>query len=293
MTKFDREYLELCRKILEKGTLLKDTRSGATHKIPNWHFTFDLEEEFPILTTKQVYIRQAILEMLWIYQVQSNEVKWLQDRNVHIWDEWEVQKDGYWYGNGYEKDQQGRKFIGEEYAGTIGTAYGYVVRKYKQMDRLIYKLKNLPNMRDKIISLWQEECLETASLKPCVWSSEWDVTNGKLNASIHQRSCDVPLGLPFNVTQYAVLTHMLAQVCDLKVGTIDWSIQNAQIYENQVDGIKEQLRRYNEMGDHPAPQLWINPEVTNFYDFDHSEHQTDVKVLNYKHNGPIIMPISR
>ena len=93
------------------------------------------------------------------------------------------------------------------------------------------------------MSLWQDEYLDTAVLPSCVWSSEWDVTDGKLNAWVHQRSCDVPLGLPFNVSQYALLLNMLAKTCNLEVGTLDWSIKDAHIYVNQVDGIKEQIRR--------------------------------------------------
>lgn len=127
----------------------------------------------------------------------------------------------------------------------------------------------------------------------CVWSSEWDVTDGKLNAWVHQRSCDVPLGLPFNVTQYAVLLNMLAQTCDLKPGTLDWSIKDAHIYVNQVDGIKEQISRMDKYGDFDAPDLWINPDIKNFYDFDNSKECKDVKVLNYKHHGKIKFPIAK
>lgn len=98
-----------------------------------------------------------------------------------------------------------------------------------------------------VMSLWQNDYLDTAVLPSCVWSSEWDVTDGKLNAWVHQRSCDVPLGLPFNVTQYAVLLNMLAKTCNLKPGTLDWSIKDAHIYVNQIDGIKEQIRRMDEL----------------------------------------------
>ena len=143
------------------------------------------------------------------------------------------------------------------------------------------------------MSLWQDTHLKTAGLPSCVWSSEWDVTDGKLNAWVHQRSCDVPLGLPFNVTQYAVLAHMIAQVCNLKVGTIDWSIKDAHIYLNQVSMIEEQLKRYEELGDFEAPELWLNPEVKNFYEFDSSKECKDVKVKNYKSHSKINIPITQ
>ena len=136
--------------------------------------------------------------------------------------------------------------------------------------------------------------METAVLPSCVWSSEWDVTDGKLNAWVHQRSCDVPLGLPFNVTQYAVLLRMLAQVSGLEAGTLDWSIKDAHIYVNQIDGVKEQLRRFDENGGgFEAPKLWLNPEVTDFFEFDSSAECKDVKLIDYKHMGKISFPIAQ
>lgn len=183
--------------------------------------------------------------------------------------------------------------FGKEWAHTIGTAYGYIVSKFELIDRLIDTLKNNPNDRRMVISLWQEDYLKTAVLPSCVWSSEWDVTDGKLNVWVHQRSCDVPLGLPFNVTQYAVLVNMLAQVTGLKPGTLNWSIKDAHIYVNQIDGIKEQLNRFDTLGDFEAPTLWLNPDVKNFYDFDNSKECKDVKVKNYKNHGPIKFPIAR
>lgn len=116
------------------------------------------------------------------------------------------------------------------------------------------------------------------------------MTDGKLNIWVHQRSCDVPLGLPFNVTQYAVLLMMVAQVTGLKPGTIDWSIKDAHIYVNQVDGIKEQLNRYETKGSLPAPELWLNPDITNFYDFDPTK---DVKLNGYEHMGKISFPLTQ
>ena len=129
--------------------------------------------------------------------------------------------------------------------------------------------------------------IKTAVLPSCVWSSEWDVTDGKLNCWVHQRSCDVPLGLPFNVTQYSVLLNMLAKQTGLKPGTLDWSIKDAHIYVNQIDGIKEQIRRGEELEDLKAPELWLNPDIDNFYDYDNSKECKDVKLKNYKHHGPI------
>lgn len=143
------------------------------------------------------------------------------------------------------------------------------------------------------MSLWQDDYLETAVLPSCVWSSEWDVTEGKLNLWVHQRSCDVPLGLPFNVTQYAVLLSLIAHVCHLKPGTIDWSIKDAHIYVNQIDGIKEQIARFETLEDLKAPQLWINPNIDDFYKFDNSKDCNDIKIVGYEHHGPIKFEISQ
>ena len=299
MSKWDKEYIKLCKKILENGVEVVNRTGINSIKIPAYHLEFDLSEEFPILTTKQLFIRQAVLEMLWIYQVQSNDVRWLQERNVHIWDEWEINEDGFWkavqmvFKDDKLERQEIEKYFGKEWAHTIGTAYGYLVNKFKMIDNLIDTLTNNPNDRRMLMSLWQNDYLKTAVLPSCVWSSEWDVTDNKLNLWVHQRSCDVPLGLPFNVTQYAVLLHMIAQVTGLEVGTINWSIKDAHIYVNQIDGIKEQIRRHEELGDYDAPEFWLNPEVKNFYDFDNSKECKDVKVKKYKHHGKISFPIAQ
>lgn len=300
MAKWDKEYLKLCKKILDEGTEVENRTGTNTIKIPLYNLQFNLEEEFPFLTTKQLYYRQAIIEMLWIYQAQSNDVRWLQERNVNIWNEWEIDENGLWRATQMVPGEDGKlvkkeieKNFGKENAHTIGTAYGWIVKKYGLIDELINKIKNNPTDRRMVMSLWQNEHLGTAVLPSCVWSSEWDVTDGHLNAYVHQRSCDVPLGLPFNVTQYSVLLYMLAHVSGLKPGNLYYSIKDAHIYVNQVDGIKEQIERGETLEDLPAPELWLNPEVKDFYDFDNSEELKDIKVLNYKHHGKINFPISQ
>ena len=291
MTEWDKEYLKLCQKILKDGVEVHNRTGVNTIKIPAYNLHFDLKKEFPILQTKQLFSRQAIIEMLWIWQMGSNDVRELQERNVHIWDEWEVDDDGIYriyepygeydpdkevdvldplsvpvddpFGMRHEfqvkKDENGNimkaksriegktikmaKYYGPEYAGTIGSAYGFIVNRYNHTRNLIDTLKNNPEDRRMVKSLWQDEFLRTAVLPSCVWSTEWGVTNGELNLMVHQRSCDVPLGLPFNVTQYATLLKMIAQVTNLRPGTIDYSIKDAHIYVNQISMIKEQIRR--------------------------------------------------
>ena len=300
MSQWDKDYLALCKRILTEGVEVENRTGINTIKVPSQHFHFDLSKEFPILTSKQLFIRQAVLEMLWIYQAQSNDVRWLQERNVHIWDEWEIDEDGIWTATQLLPDENGKltkqtihKQFDKKYAHTIGTAYGYIVNKFQLTQNLIDKIKNHPEDRRMVMSLWQNDYLETAVLPSCVWSSEWDVTDNKLNCWVHQRSCDVPLGLPFNVTQYATLLCLLAKVCGREPGTIDWSIKDVHIYVNQVDGIKEQLARYEEKGDLPAPKLWLNPEIDDFFKFDNSIDCKDIKLVDYQHHGKILFPLAQ
>ncbi|MDD2435530.1 MAG: thymidylate synthase [Bacilli bacterium] len=282
MAKWDREYINLCKEIMEYGTEVENRTGINTIKLPYKHFEFDLEEEFPILTTKFVAFKSAILEMLWIYQTQSNDVRWLQERGVKIWNEWQIDENGYYNG----------KYFGQEYAYTIGTAYGYIVNKYQLIQNLIETLKNNPTDRRMNMSLWQNDYLETAALPSCVWDSMWDVTDGKLNVVVTQRSCDVALGLPFNVTQYAVLQTMIARVTGLKPGKLYWSAKDVHLYVDQIEGIKEQIKRYEELGDFEAPKLWVNPDIKDFFKFDNSKELKDIKLIDYEHHGKIQMPVA-
>ena len=300
MSKWDTEYIKLCKKILNEGVRVENRTGIDSIKVPGHFFEFDLSEEFPALTTKQLFFRQAIDEMLWIYQVQSNDVRWLQDRNVHIWDEWEIHEDGKWYATQMLPDENGKlvkqelvKEFGKEWAHTIGTAYGWINNKFQNTQRLIDTIKNNPTDRRMLMTMWQDDYIKTAVLPSCVWSSEWDVTDGKLNCWVHQRSCDVPLGLPFNVTQYATLLCLIAHCTGLKPGKMYWSIKDAHIYVNQVEGIKEQINRYDTLPDLPAPELWINPEVRDFFEIDNSKDIKDIKVLKYQHHGKISFPIAQ
>ncbi len=303
MTEFDKEYLRLLREIINNGVEVHNRTGINTIKIPEFHFCFDVEHEFPILQTKQMFYRQAVTEMLWIWQMGSNDVRDLHERNVHIWDEWMVDDDGiyriYEPSGNYDPDREvivmdplstevdnpfgelkpkldsdgnvmkakskiegktikSAKYYGTEFAYTIGTAYGYITNRYKHARNLIDTIKNNPTDRRMVKSLWQDEFLRTAVLPSCVWSTEWDVTDGTLNLFVHQRSCDVPLGLPFNITQYSCFLAMIAQVTNLKVGKLYYSIKDAHIYVNQLDGVKEQIRRedrYNELSLLPRDEL--------------------------------------
>ena len=251
---FDTVYCNLLKEILNQGERFENRTGIDTFSIPNKSFTLNLSKVFPILESKKVAVKNAITEMLWIYKAQSNDVRWLQERGNHIWDEWEIGEDGFWRssqnvpdGKGNYKKEYYEKNFGKEYAHTIGEAYGYITNLYKRPQYVLNSLKFNPHDRRMVISLWQDNHMNNAVLPSCVWSSEWKVYKDTLNAFIHQRSADVPLGLPFNVTQYAVLLSMFAKVSGYKPGLLSWSIVDAHIYENQVDGINEQLENYKQM----------------------------------------------
>jgi thymidylate synthase len=258
----DKKYLEIAETIMEDGYFDNNRTGISTYKLPHQIMQFNLEKEFPILTTKFVAFKTAVKEMLWIFKDQSNDVKKLQEQNVKIWDEWMLED------------------------GTIGKAYGYQVEKYHQMDKLIESLKTNPQDRRMMILLWNIEDLPEMSLQPCCFLTLWDVTDGRLNCMLIQRSGDWGLGVPFNTAQYAVLVHMLAQVTGLKPGLLTHVINNAHIYENHVGAIKEQLTRKDEAFE--APKFWINPEVKDFYDFT----ADDVKLVDYKHHGKLDMEVA-
>lgn len=262
MNSADQQYLSIIEQILEHGYYAQNRTGVATYKLPHQMMQFDLEHEFPILTTKRVAFKTAVQEMLWIWQQQSNDVTWLNERNIRIWDEWADDNN------------------------SIGKAYGYQIAKYEQVDKLIATLRDNPQDRRMLVSLWNIEDLPEMMLQPCAFLTMWDVTDGRLNCMLVQRSGDMPLGVPFNQAQYAVLVHMIAQVTNLRPGLFTHVINNAHVYENQVEGMKLQLSRAKD--EHPAPKLWLNPEIDNFYDFTID----DIKLIDYKHCGSIKMEVS-
>lgn len=275
---FDKQYCGLLKKILEEGELFENRTGVDTLSIPGGGYVFDVGKEFPILESKKIVLKNALSELLWIYQAQTNVVSWLRERGNNIWNEWEVDSDGIYRiyestTENYDKDKEvnvydldgniiigmkaksniegknikAAKYFGKEFAGTIGTAYGYIINKYKRLDYVINALINNPHDRRMLISLWQDADLRTAVLPSCVWSSTYKVYKGTLNCFVEQRSADVPLGLPFNISQYAILMSLLAKISGLKVGKLYYNIADAHIYVNQIDGIKKQLTNYEKM----------------------------------------------
>lgn len=297
ISEMDTAYCKLVEEILNQGVETQNRTGINTISIAGWNYKFNVGKEFPVAETKDVKVKNCTSEIQWIHQVQSNEVKWLQDRENHTWDLWIVDEDGIYrtYEQGSNaiddpdkmvpvrdlkgnimtdkygkplmakslmaiKDENGHKkyatiktatFFGKEYAGTIGEAYGFINRLYKRPQYVENTIKTNPTDRRMNIVLWQDAHLEKAVLPSCVWSSEYKVTpDGKLHSYVHQRSADVPLGLPFNITQYAIILSMFAKATGLEVGTMSWSIMDAHIYVNQLDGIKKQLQRYKYMCDY-------------------------------------------
>lgn len=290
VSKWDKIYCELLKKIMSEGEIFENRTGIDTLSIEGVNFKLEnIENNFPILESKKVMIKNALSEILWIHQAQSNDVKWLEDRKNNIWEEWKIDDDGIYriydpfiesienledgqtmvldvYGkplkDKYLKNvyteatdkakEKGKKltkaiYYGKASAGTIGTAYGYINNKFKRPQYVLKQLKENPNDRRMNIILWQDEYIKTGVLPPCVWGTEWKVTNGKLHCYVHQRSADVPLGLPFNVSQYAILLRMFAKASGLEAGSLNYSIMDAHIYVNQIEGINKQLDRYANM----------------------------------------------
>lgn len=280
LNSFDIEYFKLVNRIFKEGKL-RDNRTGISAKrVTRVHMDFDLSKSFPICETKKLAVKNCTSEIQWIHQVQSNDVRWLHERGNKTWDEWMIDEDGVYrtYEQGSNittfdpekiveivdldgkilpvkakslidgKNITSAKFFGKEYAYTIGEAYGFINSITHSPQDVEYSLKNNPTNRRMIINLWQDEHLKKAVLPSCVWSSEYTVTNdGALDVMVVQRSADVPLGLPFNITQYAILASMFAKASNLKPGVLDWSIADAHIYENQLEGMQRQLKRYRYM----------------------------------------------
>lgn len=285
MSKFDELYLDLCDDILTHGFREKG-RNGYTFRIPGRHWVIDLGEEFPILTCKKTAWKSAVREMYWIWKANSIDVRWLQERGIHIWDKFEIGEDGY-YTN---PDTGDVKFFGEEYAHTIGTSYGYIIAnggepdKPNQIIEAIRKIKEEPADRRNIVTMWQPPFFGKAVLPPCVYKVQFLVINGKLYLFVEQRSCDTFIGLPFNVPQYAALGLHIAHVCDLEPGQLHYNIVDAHIYEEHIDVVKEMLSRRDEIL--PAPKVWINPEVKNFFEFE-DRNLDDFKLIDYQHLGEL------
>ena len=278
MSLADKIFIDMCQDILDNGVSTEgekvrphweDGTSAYTIKKFGVVNRYDLSKEFPGITLRKTAIKSCTDEMLWIWQLKSNNVN---DLHSHVWDEW------------------------ADETGSIGKAYGYqmgVKHKYKegmfdQVDRVIYDLKNNPFSRRIMTNIYVHQDLSEMHLYPCAYSMTFNVTQKKgddkltLNAILNQRSQDILAANNWNVCQYAVLMHMLAQVCDMRVGELVHVIADAHIYDRHIPIIKELIQRPT----YDAPTFWLNPDVKDFYEFT----RNDVRLDNYV-TGPQIQDI--
>ena len=298
MSRYDTVYDGIIQDILVNGVWDKDQEvrtkwadgtPAYTKSIISTQIRWD-NKEVPIPTKKQTAWMLPIKEILAFWQQKQNRFDYFHEQKIRFWDEWEI-KNGEWKGTigpsyGYQLGKPVRKVYAEDYginnhdpnkkANGSSLAGIYWL---DQVDYLIWQLKTNPASRRHVTSLWNIEDLDEMALNPCVWNTQWLVKKNTLHLIVGVRSNDMPLGNPFNVFQYHVLQRMIAQVTGYELGTLTFNINDAHIYERHIEGITEQINREG----HPAPTLWINPDVKDFYDFTID----DFKLIDYKHGDPI------
>ena len=272
MSLADDLFINMCKDIIDNGYSTEGEKVRPKWEDGTYAYTikrfgvvnrYDLSKEFPAITLRKTYVKSAIDELLWIWQKKSNNV---HDLKSHIWDSWADEN------------------------GSIGKAYGYqlgVKHKYKegmmdQVDRLIYDLKNNPYSRRMLTNIYVHQDLSEMNLYPCAYSMTFNVTGDRLNAILNQRSQDVLAANNWNVVQYAVLVHMLAQVTGFKPGELVHVIADSHIYDRHIPIVKELITRPT----HPAPKFYMNPDVKDFYDFT----LDDFRIEDYE-TGPQIKNI--
>ena len=260
-------YLDLMRHILDHGVDKGDRTGTGTKSVFGYQMRFDLSEGFPMVTTKKLHLPSIVHELLWFLKGDTN-VKYLQDNGVRIWNEWADEN------------------------GDLGPVCGKQWRKWEandgrivdQVKGAIDQIKNNPNSRRIIVSAWNVGELDDMALMPCHAFFQFHVADGKLNCQLYQRSADVFLGVPFNIASYALLTHMMAQVCDLKAGTFVHTLGDSHLYNNHLDQARLQISRTPL----PLPKLELNPDINDIDDFTYA----DIKVVGYEHHPHIKAPIS-
>ena len=269
MSYADKVFVAMCQDILENGTSTEgelvrphweDGPSAYTIKKFGVVNRYDLSKEFPAITLRKTYIKSATDELLWIWQKKSNNI---HDLKSHVWDEW--------------ADEDGS--IGKAYGYQLGVKHQYNEGMMDQVDRVIYDLKHTPFSRRILTNIYVHQDLHEMNLYPCAYSMTFNVTQKKgddrltLNGILNQRSQDVLAANNWNVCQYAVLMHMLAQVCDMRVGELVHVIADAHIYDRHVPIVKELIERPQ----YDAPKFWLNPDIKDFYQFT----TDDIKITDY------------
>lgn len=272
------QYLNLLNLVLEQGGQKSDRTGTGTASVFGHQMRFDLNHGFPIVTTKRVHFRSVAIELLWFLRGDTN-VHYLQDNKVSIWNEWSTAEQTARFGRP---------------AGELGPVYGHQWRNFgatknadgsynhdgfDQLKWLVNEIKTNPNSRRLIVSGWNPCEANEVALPPCHTLFQFFVQNGKLSCQLYQRSADIFLGVPFNIASYALLTHMVAQVCDLGVGDFIWTGGDCHLYNNHIEQAKLQLSREPL----PLPQLKLNPAINNLFDFKFE----DIELINYQHHAAI------
>lgn len=252
-----KQYLELCEHVLKTGVNKEDRTGTGTISTFGYQMRFNLQDGFPLLTTKKLHVKSIIHELLWFLDGDTN-VKYLQDNGVRIWNEWADEN------------------------GNLGPVYGHQWRSWAgadgetvdQISALIDTIKTNPDSRRMIVNAWNVAEINKMALPPCHCMFQFYVADGKLSCQLYQRSADVFLGVPFNIASYALLTLMIAQVCDLEPGEFIHTFGDTHIYTNHLEQVKLQLTREPK----PLPQMKINPEVQSIFDFKFEDFQ----LVNYE-----------
>ena len=261
------EYLNLLRHIIDTGTHKTDRTGTGTQSVFGYQMRFDLQKGFPLVTTKKVHLKSIIYELLWILQGETN-IAYLKEHCVKIWDEWADEK------------------------GELGPVYGKQWRSWEgkdgkvvdQISELITQIKKNPDSRRLIVSAWNVADLPEMALMPCHNMFQFYVANGKLSCQLYQRSADVFLGVPFNIASYALLTMMIAQVCDLEPGEFVHTFGDVHIYSNHKEQVNLQLSR----NPFPLPVMKLNPDVKDIFSFQFE----DFTLENYQSHPPIKAPVA-
>jgi len=255
----DKQYIKLLKHIMENGTDKSDRTETGTKSVFGYQMRFNLEEGFPLLTTKKLHLKSIIYELLWFLKGDCN-VKFLQENGVKIWNQWADEN------------------------GDIGPGYGFQWRSWPdchggsidQIKEVVETINKDPDSRRIIVSAWNVGMINQMNLPPCHLLFQFYVANGKLSCQLYQRSCDVFIGVPFNIASYALLTMMVAQVTNLGLGDFVWTGGDVHIYNNHFEQVKTQISRENDI--YPMPKMALNPEVKDIFNFKYE----DFELVNYK-----------
>jgi thymidylate synthase len=249
-----KQYLDLCKHVMENGTKKEDRTGTGTISTFGYQMRFDLQEGFPLLTTKKLHVKSIIHELLWFLKGDTN-VAYLQENGVRIWNEWADEN------------------------GNLGPVYGHQWRSWSgsngetidQITNLIETIKHNPDSRRMIVSAWNAADVDDMALPPCHCLFQFYVADGKLSCQLYQRSADVFLGVPFNMASYALLTMMVAQACDLEAGEFVHTFGDVHIYQNHVEQVNLQLSREPKA----LPKLTINPEIKDIFGFSFEDFKLE------------------